>query len=47
MPAPAAAEIDVGYELKCLALTIYFEARGEPDEGKRAVGQDSTGGDLA
>ncbi len=36
--APAAAEIDVGYELKCLALTIYFEARGEPDEGKRAVG---------
>ncbi len=25
-------------ELRCLALTIYFEARGEPDSGKRAVG---------
>lgn len=25
-------------ELRCLALTIYFEARGEPDAGKRAVG---------
>ncbi len=35
---PAAAEIVVSDELKCLALTIYFEARGEPDEGKRAVG---------
>jgi spore germination cell wall hydrolase CwlJ-like protein len=25
-------------ELECLALTIYFEARGEPDDGKLAVG---------
>ncbi len=30
--------IDVKSELECLALTIYFEARGEPDEGKIAVG---------
>ena len=37
--APTAqADIDVREELECLALTIYFEARGEPDEGKRAVG---------
>jgi len=36
---PAAAEgIDVKGELECLALTIYFEARGESNEGKRAVG---------
>lgn len=25
-------------EISCLALNIYFEARGEPDEGKLAVG---------
>ncbi len=38
-PMPgAAAGIDVKSELECLALTIYFEARGEPDEGKLAVG---------
>jgi len=38
-PTPsAAAGIDVKSELECLALTIYFEARGEPDEGKLAVG---------
>jgi spore germination cell wall hydrolase CwlJ-like protein len=37
--APAArAEPDVRQEVECLALTIYFEARGEPDEGKIAVG---------
>lgn len=37
--APAAATgIDVRGELECLALTIYFEARGESDEGKLAVG---------
>ncbi len=36
--APAAAGVDVPRELECLALTIYFEARGEPDEGKIAVG---------
>ncbi len=37
-PTPAAADTDVSRELECLALTIYFEARGEPDEGKIAVG---------
>jgi spore germination cell wall hydrolase CwlJ-like protein len=36
--APAAAQLDVRQELKCLALTIYFEARGEPETGKVAVG---------
>lgn len=36
--APAAAQVDVRDEIECLALTIYFEARGEPDEGKLAVG---------
>ncbi len=35
---PAVADTDVRSELDCLARTIYFEARGEPDEGKRAVG---------
>ncbi|MFQ5772978.1 MAG: cell wall hydrolase [Kiloniellaceae bacterium] len=38
LTGPAAAGIDVYEELECLALTIYFEARGEPDEGKLAVG---------
>lgn len=28
----------VAEQLRCLALTIYFEARGEPDAGKLAVG---------
>ncbi len=37
-PVAAAGGIDVEGELECLALTIYFEARGEPDEGKLAVG---------
>ena len=37
-PLPAAAGADVSRELECLALTIYFEARGESDEGKIAVG---------
>ena len=37
-PAASAAGIDVRGELECLALTIYFEARGESDEGKLAVG---------
>ncbi len=27
----------VADEVRCLALTIYFEARGEPERGKRAV----------
>ncbi|MFQ5468373.1 MAG: cell wall hydrolase [Kiloniellaceae bacterium] len=33
---PTAA--DPREEVACLALNIYFEARGEPDEGKLAVG---------
>jgi len=36
--ADAAAEVDVLEELDCLALTIYFEARGEPKIGQLAVG---------
>ena len=36
--AGAAAGIDVKCEFECLAPTIYFEARGEPDEGTLAVG---------
>ena len=28
---PAAAGIDVKAELECLALTIYFEVRGETE----------------
>lgn len=28
---------DLGEELDCLARNVYFEARGEPDEGKVAV----------
>ncbi len=35
---PTRAEPDVRQEVECLALTIYFEARGEPDTGKLAVG---------
>lgn len=35
---PAGADMNVSRELECLALTIYFEARGEPDQGKLAVG---------
>lgn len=41
-PAPSAAQSNVASEIaneiECLALTIYFEARGEPDIGKLAVG---------
>jgi len=36
--ATANAGLNVTAEIECLALTIYFEARGEPDEGKIAVG---------
>ena len=35
IPQPGEGEIA---DLDCLALNIYFEARGEPLEGKRAVG---------
>ena len=38
MTTAAAAEDDVRKEIECLALTIYFEARGEPRMGKLAVG---------
>ena len=38
LPAPAVAQIDIVEEIGCLALNIYFEARGEPDLGKVAVG---------
>ena len=34
----AADEDDVDAEIACLALTIYHEARGEPEQGKLAVG---------
>ncbi len=36
-PIPASARSDS--ELKCLATAIYFEARGEPEEGQIAVAQ--------
>lgn len=36
-PVLAQPEFDLTEELECLALTIYFEARGEPNEGKLAV----------
>lgn len=36
--ASSAAAPDVRAEIECLALNIYFEARGETDLGKRAVG---------
>jgi hypothetical protein len=36
--AAADDAIDVRQEVRCLAQTIYFEARGEPDAGKLAVG---------
>ncbi len=35
VPEPAKADL---VDLDCLALNIYFEARGEPLDGKRAVG---------
>jgi len=35
---PAKANIDLRSELECLALNIYFEARGESLIGMRAVG---------
>lgn len=36
--AGTASGIAIDSEINCLALTIYFEARGEPDLGKLAVG---------
>ena len=32
------ATMNVRQQIECLATTIYFEARGEPDAGKLAVG---------
>jgi spore germination cell wall hydrolase CwlJ-like protein len=37
LPAQAEPRIDITEEIGCLALNIYFEARGEPDLGKAAV----------
>jgi spore germination cell wall hydrolase CwlJ-like protein len=34
----ALAEADDGQEIACLALTIYYEARGESERGRLAVG---------
>ena len=36
-PATASAGVDVTQEVECLALTIYFEARGESTMGQIAV----------
>ena len=35
--AAAESQIEIAQEIDCLALNIYFEARGEPDLGKIAV----------
>jgi hypothetical protein len=35
---PGAADAGEAEELRCLALTIYHEARGEPQRGRLAVG---------
>jgi len=35
--AVAESQVDIAEEVGCLALNIYFEARGEPDLGKIAV----------
>ena len=37
MGAAGTAQWNVNNELECLALTVYFEARGEPREGQFAV----------
>ncbi len=37
LPAAAEPRIDIAEEIGCLALNIYFEARGEPELGKIAV----------
>ena len=37
-PAAAEPRLDIAEEISCLALNIYFEARNETLEGKRAVG---------
>lgn len=37
-PREASAAVPVSEQIECLALTIYFEARGESDLGKLAVG---------
>ncbi len=37
--ARAPALVDDELEIRCLALTIYFEARGEPDLGRIAVAE--------
>ncbi|HEY5597982.1 MAG TPA: cell wall hydrolase [Kiloniellales bacterium] len=37
LAAGASAGVDVPQDVECLALTIYFEARGESDTGQLAV----------
>jgi spore germination cell wall hydrolase CwlJ-like protein len=37
LPAGAEPRINIAEEIGCLALNIYFEARGEPELGKIAV----------
>jgi len=39
-PSPRQSDAQAAHaaEIHCLALNIYFEARGEPDSGQRAVG---------
>jgi spore germination cell wall hydrolase CwlJ-like protein len=37
MGAAGANQWNINNELECLALTVYFEARGEPREGQMAV----------
>ena len=36
---PLPPSVDTASELKCLATAIYFEARGEPEDGQLAVAQ--------
>ena len=37
-PATAKGLAKADQDVRCLALTLYFEARGEPEPGRRAVG---------
>jgi spore germination cell wall hydrolase CwlJ-like protein len=37
--SPLPASVHTASELKCLATAIYFEARGEPEDGQLAVAQ--------
>ncbi len=37
MGAAGTNQLNINRELECLALTVYFEARGEPRDGQMAV----------